>query len=173
MSQAMPALGANQQFCPSCGQIISSAAPTCPHCGAPTGVKIWPPGASPKLRLVALLLCWFFGISARTGSMSARSEPGYCKYSRWADWASGRWSISFSSSSAASRTSKAATSLSGPTDTRGLDAYRRLWIANSRFAPRNDRDIEVDRQSFVTPSAEFNPTISAQARPRPCALPSR
>jgi TM2 domain-containing membrane protein YozV len=62
MSQAMPALGANQQFCSSCGQIISSLAPTCPHCGAPTGVKVLPPGASPKLRLVALLLCWFFGI---------------------------------------------------------------------------------------------------------------
>ncbi len=62
MSQAMPALGANQQFCRSCGQIISSLAPTCPHCGAPTGVRSAPPGASPRSRLVALLLCWFFGI---------------------------------------------------------------------------------------------------------------
>jgi len=61
MSQtAMPALGANQQFCRSCGQIISNLAPTCPHCGAPTGNR--PEGASPKSRLAALLLCWFFGI---------------------------------------------------------------------------------------------------------------
>ena len=55
----MPALGANQQFCRSCGQIISNLAPACPHCGAPTGAK----GAgSPKSRLAALLLCFFFGI---------------------------------------------------------------------------------------------------------------
>lgn len=63
MSQpTMPSLGANQQFCRSCGQIISSLAPTCPHCGAPTGVRNIPSGASPKSRLVALLLCFFFGI---------------------------------------------------------------------------------------------------------------
>jgi hypothetical protein len=57
MSETKPVLGANQQFCPSCGQIIS-----CPRCGAPTGVKVRPAGASPKSRLAALLLCWFFGI---------------------------------------------------------------------------------------------------------------
>jgi TM2 domain-containing membrane protein YozV len=62
MSQTMPALGANQQYCRSCGQIISSMAPTCPHCGAPTGVRSAPAGASPKSRLAALLLCWFLGI---------------------------------------------------------------------------------------------------------------
>ncbi len=62
MSQAMPPLAANQQFCRSCGQIISSLAPTCPHCGAPTGVRAAPPDASPKSRLAALLLCWFLGI---------------------------------------------------------------------------------------------------------------
>ena len=62
MSETMPALGANQQFCRSCGKVISSLAPTCPHCGAPTGVKAAPPDASPKSRLVALLLCWFLGI---------------------------------------------------------------------------------------------------------------
>jgi len=62
MSQIMPALGANQQYCRSCGQIISSLAPTCPHCGAPTGVKSTPPGASDKLRLVALLLCLLVGM---------------------------------------------------------------------------------------------------------------
>ena len=39
MSQPMPPLAANQQFCRSCGQIISSLAPTCPHCGAPTGSR--------------------------------------------------------------------------------------------------------------------------------------
>jgi hypothetical protein len=60
MSQAMPPLSANQQFCRSCGQIISSLAPTCPHCGAPTGSR--PLDASPKSRLAALLLCWFLGI---------------------------------------------------------------------------------------------------------------
>jgi TM2 domain-containing membrane protein YozV len=60
MSQTMPVLGANQQYCRSCGQIISSLAPTCPHCGAPTSVRVL--GASPKSRLAALLLCWFFGI---------------------------------------------------------------------------------------------------------------
>ena len=58
----MPALGANQQYCRSCGQIISSLAPTCPQCGAPTGARIWPEGASPKIRLAALLLCWCLGV---------------------------------------------------------------------------------------------------------------
>ena len=62
MSQTMPSLGANQQFCRSCGQVISSLAPTCPHCGAPTGIKGIPAGASPKLRLVALLLCLLVGM---------------------------------------------------------------------------------------------------------------
>jgi TM2 domain-containing membrane protein YozV len=58
----MPALGANQQFCRACGQVISIEAVICPHCGAPTGVKATQPGTSPKSRLVALLLCWFLGI---------------------------------------------------------------------------------------------------------------
>ena len=62
MSNTMPVLGANQQFCRSCGQIISSLAPACPHCGAPTGVSSIPAGASPKSRLVALLLCFFVGM---------------------------------------------------------------------------------------------------------------
>ena len=62
MSQTMPALGANQQFCPSCGQIISSLAPACPHCGAPTGMRSVPSNASPKSRLAALLLCFFVGV---------------------------------------------------------------------------------------------------------------
>ena len=57
MSQSMPALAANQQFCRSCGQIISSLAPACPHCGAPTGNRNFPANASPKSRLAALLLC--------------------------------------------------------------------------------------------------------------------
>jgi TM2 domain-containing membrane protein YozV len=62
MSEPMPALAANQQFCRSCGKIISSLAPTCPHCGAPTGARLASPDASPKSRLAALLLCWFLGI---------------------------------------------------------------------------------------------------------------
>lgn len=61
MSQPMPALAANQQFCRSCGQIISSLAPVCPHCGAPTGVRGAPPDAIQSC-LAALLLCWFLGI---------------------------------------------------------------------------------------------------------------
>ncbi len=60
MSETRPVLGANQLDCRSCGQVISSLAPACPHCGAPTGVR--PPGVSPKSRLAALLLCWFLGI---------------------------------------------------------------------------------------------------------------
>jgi hypothetical protein len=60
MADAMPALGANQQFCRSCGRIISNLAPACPHCGAPTGTR--PIGASPKSRLAALLLCFFVGL---------------------------------------------------------------------------------------------------------------
>lgn len=62
MTDSMPSLGANQQFCRSCGRIISSIAPTCPHCGAPTGIS---PNrrsdVSPKSRLAALLLCLFLG----------------------------------------------------------------------------------------------------------------
>ena len=60
MSQSMPALAANQQYCRSCGQVISSLAPACPHCGAPTGSR--PANASPKSRLAALFLCFFLGV---------------------------------------------------------------------------------------------------------------
>jgi TM2 domain-containing protein/zinc ribbon protein len=51
-------LGANEQYCSSCGAGISNRAVTCPRCGAP----MRPTGASPKSRLVALLLCFFFGV---------------------------------------------------------------------------------------------------------------
>ncbi|MGB6536203.1 MAG: TM2 domain-containing protein [Xanthobacteraceae bacterium] len=61
MSEEMRPLGANQQFCRSCGRIISSLAPACPHCGAPTGIRESPGGASRKSRLAALLLCVFVG----------------------------------------------------------------------------------------------------------------
>ena len=54
------ALGANEQYCSSCGAIISNRAIACPKCGAPTGAR--PAGASSKSRLVALLLCFFFGL---------------------------------------------------------------------------------------------------------------
>jgi TM2 domain len=57
-----PALGANQQFCSSCGRIISNRAPVCPNCGAPNHSAARPDGASEKSRLAALLLCWFFGM---------------------------------------------------------------------------------------------------------------
>jgi len=62
MSETMPALAANQQFCRSCGKIISTLAPACPHCGAAMGLRTAPEGASPKTRLVALLLCFLFGM---------------------------------------------------------------------------------------------------------------
>ena len=52
-------LGANEQYCSGCGAVISKRAVACPKCGAPTGTR--PEGVSPKSRLVALLLCLFFG----------------------------------------------------------------------------------------------------------------
>jgi TM2 domain-containing membrane protein YozV len=55
-------LGANQQYCSSCGKIISNLALACPYCGAPTGRKLARGDASEKSRLAALLLCWFFGM---------------------------------------------------------------------------------------------------------------
>jgi len=54
------ALAANEQYCSSCGAIISNRAMACPKCGAPTGAR--PGDASPRSRLVALLLCFFFGV---------------------------------------------------------------------------------------------------------------
>jgi hypothetical protein len=55
-------LGAQEQYCRACGQIISIFAVACPHCGAPTGNPVIIPGASPRSRLVALLLCFFVGV---------------------------------------------------------------------------------------------------------------
>ena len=52
--------GANEEFCRSCGRIISKLAAACPNCGAPTSNI--PPDASPKSRLGALVLCYFLGI---------------------------------------------------------------------------------------------------------------
>jgi TM2 domain-containing membrane protein YozV len=52
--------GANEEFCRSCGRIISKLASSCPSCGAPT--HNFPPDASPKSRLGALVLCYFLGI---------------------------------------------------------------------------------------------------------------
>ena len=59
-ASAARALGANEQYCRSCGAVISNLAIMCPRCGAPTGTR--PPGVSPKSRLVAFLLCFFFGV---------------------------------------------------------------------------------------------------------------
>jgi len=53
-------LEANQQFCRSCGRVISNLAQTCPFCGAPT--RDVPKNASDKSRLAALLLCFFVGV---------------------------------------------------------------------------------------------------------------
>lgn len=52
--------GANEFYCRSCGTPISTLAIACPRCGAPTGNP--PYGASPKERVVALLLCFFLGL---------------------------------------------------------------------------------------------------------------
>lgn len=54
-------LGPQEQYCRSCGGIISNQAFACPRCGAPTGNPNLI-GASPKSRLAALLLCFFFGV---------------------------------------------------------------------------------------------------------------
>jgi TM2 domain-containing membrane protein YozV len=52
--------GPNQQYCPGCGKVISRQALACPNCGEPFNQRR--AEASDKSRLVALLLCWFFGI---------------------------------------------------------------------------------------------------------------
>jgi len=49
----------NEQYCWSCGRVISIAAETCPFCGAPNRDP-WP-NVSDKSRLAALLLCFFVG----------------------------------------------------------------------------------------------------------------
>ena len=59
MSDTSRQPGANEQFCSGCGAIISNRAVACPKCGAPTGSHA---GSSPKSRLVAFLLCFFFGV---------------------------------------------------------------------------------------------------------------
>jgi TM2 domain-containing membrane protein YozV len=53
-------LEANQQFCRSCGRVISNLAQACPFCGALT--RDVPKNASDKSRLAALLLCFFVGV---------------------------------------------------------------------------------------------------------------
>lgn len=59
MSDTTHQPGANEQYCSGCGAVISNRALACPKCGAPTGSRA---GASPKSRLVAFLLCFFFGV---------------------------------------------------------------------------------------------------------------
>lgn len=48
-------------FCHGCGNQIHSTAPACPQCGAPQR-SATPANVSEKRRIVAFLLCWFFGI---------------------------------------------------------------------------------------------------------------
>jgi predicted RNA-binding Zn-ribbon protein involved in translation (DUF1610 family) len=57
MTEAAPRrmTGPNEHYCPSCGQVISNLARSCPHCGAPAAF------VSDKSRLAALLLCFFLG----------------------------------------------------------------------------------------------------------------
>jgi hypothetical protein len=50
---------AGEFYCRNCGALISTQALACPRCGAPTGSLY---GASPKERVVALLLCFFLGV---------------------------------------------------------------------------------------------------------------
>jgi TM2 domain-containing membrane protein YozV len=56
--------GPNEQFCRSCGRLISKLALACPSCGAPTSdrPKSGNGRYSDKSRLAALLLCFFLGI---------------------------------------------------------------------------------------------------------------
>ena len=52
--------------CPHCGRDLSDAAAFCPGCGHPFDTVIITavdPYASPKSRLVALLLCFFLGMT--------------------------------------------------------------------------------------------------------------
>ncbi|HIZ26165.1 TM2 domain-containing protein [Barnesiella sp. An55] len=49
-------------YCKKCGAAIDDDAVACPKCGSLTGVNGGAqPGASEKSRLVAFLLCFFFG----------------------------------------------------------------------------------------------------------------
>jgi len=51
-------------YCKQCGAQIDDNASFCPKCGANVGPQTTTTGnpVSPKSRLVATLLCWFFGI---------------------------------------------------------------------------------------------------------------
>jgi hypothetical protein len=67
MEETEPGAGEkDQKYCENCGAVIDSRAVVCPKCGLPLGPlkeKLERrEGASEKSRLVALLLCWFFGI---------------------------------------------------------------------------------------------------------------
>ena len=48
------------QYCSKCGHMVHESAYICPQCGAPRGA-IHDADVSPRSRLVALLLCLFFG----------------------------------------------------------------------------------------------------------------
>ena len=52
----------DEKYCESCGKVIKKEAVICPECGVPVRGKVFSEGASDKSRLVALLLCWFFGM---------------------------------------------------------------------------------------------------------------
>jgi TM2 domain-containing membrane protein YozV len=57
-------LGANEQYCRSCANVMSREALACPKCGAPNPAAqaaAMASGMSPKSRTVALLLCFFLG----------------------------------------------------------------------------------------------------------------
>jgi TM2 domain-containing membrane protein YozV len=54
---------ADEMFCPSCGEIIKKEAQICVKCGvAVKGTKKVGDNVSEKSRLVAFLLCTFFGV---------------------------------------------------------------------------------------------------------------
>lgn len=73
--QSMPPMpGVNEQFCRSCGLIISLFAPACPFCGAPTTSQ--PTNVSDKSRLAALLLCFLVGVFGVHGFYAGKTGTG-------------------------------------------------------------------------------------------------
>ena len=49
------------QYCSKCGHMVHESARACPQCGTPRGGALRDADVSPRSRLVALLLCLFFG----------------------------------------------------------------------------------------------------------------
>ena len=81
------------KYCAQCGAQLVDEAVVCPKCGcavAPT--KTVDSNASPKSRLITLLLCIFVGGLGSTASTSARLARACSGCSRPGASASARWS---------------------------------------------------------------------------------